>query len=68
MGTEEWQTFCPQCGQMVLGRRQMPNHVLHFLVAFLTCGLWVVPWVVVTVAATGAPYLCPHCGSEGTNA
>ena len=32
---------------LVAGRR--PNHLLHFLVSFLTVGLWVIPWIAMTL-------------------
>lgn len=32
---------------LVQGRR--PNHVLHFLITVLTCGLWVFVWLLVAV-------------------
>lgn len=67
MATEEWQTYCPNCQQLVLGRRDMPNHILHFLITFLTCGLWVIPWIVLSVMAARAPYQCTFCGSDGIN-
>jgi len=67
MSTEEWQTYCPQCQCVRLGRREMPNHILHFLITFLTCGLWVIPWIIMSVTASHQPYLCSVCGTQGTN-
>jgi hypothetical protein len=67
MPTEEWQTFCPRGHALVLGRREIPNHVLHFLVTFLTCGLWVFPWIIQSVIASRAPYRSSVCGTEGIN-
>lgn len=67
MGTEEWQTYCPSCRRVTLGRRDTPNHVLHFLISFLTCGLWLFVWVAVTLAAHWRPYLCTSCGTPGQN-
>lgn len=67
MGTEEWQTYCPQCGCVRLGRRETPNHLLHFLITMLTCGLWIFVWGALAVQAHFQPYLCSVCGSAGVN-
>lgn len=67
MATEEWQTYCPSCARVVLGRREKPSHTLHFLIAFFTCGLWVIPWFILTQAAKSKAFRCPICGSEGVN-
>jgi hypothetical protein len=67
MGVEEWQTYCPRCQRLTLGRRDTPNHVLHFLVTFLTCGLWAFVWLGTAVLATRRPYLCTICGTRGVN-
>lgn len=63
MATSENQALCETCSRTVLGRKTTPNHLLHFLVAFFTCGLWVIPWFGLTLAASFRPYLCPTCGN-----
>ncbi len=65
MSTEERRIYCPTCQAARLGRREMPNHILHFLVSFFTCGFWVIPWVFMTIAAGRQPYLCSACGTPG---
>lgn len=67
MSSEEWQTYCPRCETVVLGRRDRPNHILHFLIFFLTCGLWVIPWFVLYLTASRKPFRCVTCGTEGVN-
>lgn len=62
MATSESQAQCPTCARTVLGRKDRPNHVLHFLIAFLTCGLWVLPWFVLTLVSSFEAYRCPYCG------
>lgn len=32
---------------LVFGRR--PNHILHFLIGFLTCGVWWVVWLILAM-------------------
>jgi len=67
MASEEWQTYCPNCQRVVLGRREKPAHVLHFLISFFTCGLWVIPWLIMTEAAKHKAWRCTICGTEGKN-
>jgi len=68
MAIQEWQTYCPRCQTFVLGRRETPNHILHFLITFFTCGLWIIPWIVISIAAGWEPFRCPTCGTAGVNA
>ena len=44
----------------------MPNHLLHFIITFFTCGLWIIPWVLIAVEAEFRPFRCPTCGTAGT--
>ena len=67
MGVSEWQTYCPNCNRVVLGRKKTPNHILHFLVTFLTCGFWVIPWVIFALSSSSEPYRCTSCGTAGRN-
>jgi hypothetical protein len=46
----------------------MPNHLLHFIITFFTCGLWIIPWVLIAIEAEFRPFRCPTCGTAGTNA
>lgn len=67
MAAEEWQTYCPQCKKVVLGRRDAPNHLLHFLVGIFTCGLWWIAWLFIVIAHSNNPFRCPICGTAGEN-
>lgn len=67
MATEEWQTYCPKCQTVRLGRRELPNHLLHFLISILTCGLWVLVWAALAIQASFQPYICSVCGTKGVN-
>ena len=62
MADQETAAQCPKCQRQVLARRPAPNHLLHFIITFFTCGLWVVPWLAITFGG-GKPWLCPTCGS-----
>lgn len=67
MSQQTWQTWCPNCQKLVMGVRERPNHLLHFLIAFFTCGLWVIPWILFTIVADRSPYRCSTCGTAGVN-
>jgi len=63
MSIRESQIYCEACGKTVLGRREGADHRLHFLIAALTCTLWVVPWVFMALNEYNVPLLCPICGT-----
>jgi hypothetical protein len=54
---------CATCGKQTLHRQATPNHVLHFLITFFTCGLWVIPWLILSNNSSGGPWLCSICGT-----
>lgn len=62
MGFKETGRYCPYCRRNVLARQETPNHVLHFLIAFFTCGLWLIVWLLLT--AMQDPWRCPTCGQN----
>lgn len=55
--------YCRMCNRQVLGQKETPNHVLHFLVTCFTCGLWGVVWAILTLAMGSGPFRCPTCGT-----
>ena len=61
MPIQEASAICPLHGP-VLGRREAPNHVLHFLITFFTCGLWGIVWLLTSLSR--GDYACPTCGSK----
>lgn len=61
MAAEETQKFCPSCNHNVLARRPGTNHILHFLITFFTCGLWLLFWAGASVKFGG--WRCSMCGS-----
>jgi competence CoiA-like predicted nuclease len=63
---QETQGYCPTCQRNVLARHQGVNHILHFLVSFFTCGLWLIVWLVLAQRAHNAPWFCPTCASRVT--
>lgn len=62
MGFLEAGKVCATCQRQTLHRQQTPNHVLHFLIAFLTCGAWLVVWFI--LSAWEQPWLCVTCGTR----
>ncbi len=53
---------CTVCGKLTLHRQQTPNHVLHFLISFFTCGLWLLVWLVLATDYR-KPWRCSFCGT-----
>jgi len=39
------------------------NHILHFLIGFLTCATWWIVWLVIVIAHTER-MICSQCGTE----
>lgn len=40
--------------------RPATNHLLHFFITFLTCGLWLVVWILASIKIGG--WRCTRCG------
>ena len=62
MGEEKTQKYCKQCKSQVLAVRPTANHILHFLITILTCGLWVIMWILISIRIGG--WKCPRCGNN----
>ena len=60
MAMEQTQKYCGTCRRYVLAQRPKTNHVLHFLISVLTCGLWVFVWAGSSVKFGG--WRCSFCG------
>ena len=63
MPFEESSGYCPECRRSVLIRRQVPNHLVHALVTFFLCGLWLPVWIWVALFG-GSRWRCTHCGRK----
>lgn len=63
MAYRETGRYCPTCERQVLAKQETPNHVLHFLITFFTCGLWGLMWIIIAIANATEPWKCPTCGS-----
>ena len=64
MATRTTQRYCLSCDRPVLAEKQRPNHILHLILSLLTCGLWVIVWLLLSLPSTPR---CPHCGSRKTS-
>lgn len=62
MGFKEAAGFCKVCNRQVMVRAKTPNHVLHFLISAFTCGLWIIPWILMGISSS--KYRCIYCGSK----
>lgn len=49
MTVEGWRVESQVDGRVVMVAGRRPNHVLHLLLSIVTVGLWVIPWIVVSV-------------------
>lgn len=55
--------YCVTCGRQTLHNSAGGvNHVLHFLIGFLTCGLWWFVWLGLVIADSPTP-TCAFCGT-----
>jgi len=54
--------YCPQCHHNHSFAHAGPNHGLHFALCILTCGLWLIPWLSLTIGAMLFPWRCRCCG------
>jgi len=55
--------FCPFCQSNVLATGTKPNHLLHFIISFFTCTLWVPVWILIAIGKIGG-YRCTRCGNN----
>lgn len=61
MGIKTTGKYCRHCQKNVMAQKNTPNHILHFLLSVFTVGLWVIPWVLISVGSIGG-YRCTQCG------
>ena len=61
MGFQETRGFCTNCNKYVLVRGATPNHILHLLLTLVTCGLWLIVWVLLSIAPV--VWRCSQCGA-----
>jgi len=56
--------YCVTCGRQTLHNSVGGvNHVLHFLIGFLTCGLWWFVWLLLVMNDSPTPR-CAFCGTQ----
>lgn len=51
--------FCSACNRDVAAVKGSASHVMHLILTFLTCSLWLFVWL---FAIINKQYHCPHCG------
>ncbi len=56
--------YCPTCAKEVAADVPRANHILHFLLTLLTCGLWLPVWFL--CALLPGKKRCRQCGSTST--
>ncbi len=56
--------YCVSCQRQTMHvDSNRVNHILHFLIGFLTCTVWWFVWLLI-VATTSAAWLCSTCGTR----
>jgi len=53
--------WCPKCHDWRLGYQNAPNHLIHLIITFFLCGLWLPIWLLICLANRD-PY-CSICGT-----
>ncbi len=61
MSVDYSQKYCPHCKEYVLAVRKGTNHILHLLLTIVTCGAWIIIWILCAIKIGG--WRCPKCGS-----
>lgn len=57
--------YCDVCDRQTLSTAPTVNHMYHALATFCTCGLWLFPWVLVTIWNSWFPsWRCSKCGTR----
>lgn len=64
MAHEEASCYCGFCQRPVLGRRDKPAHLIHFIITFFSCGLWGIIWLIAWLSSKGNDFACPTCGGR----
>lgn len=61
---EHSQLFCRNCNKLTLhfSETELPNHILHLLITFLVCGLWLPIWLIACFQSNRQPWRCASCG------
>ncbi len=56
--------WCRQCGHEQAFRLRKPMHRYHAIVSLLTLGLWLLPWLALTLASKSHRWECEQCASR----
>lgn len=64
MPIEQTQRACAACRRPTLHARPAPNHLVHAIVTFFMCGLWLPVWF---LASQRGPWRCQTCGARSVD-
>lgn len=64
MAVQEATGFCKFCNKQVMIRRKGTNHILHLILSIITCGLWIIVWILVSIKIGG--WRCTQCGTAAS--
>ena len=52
------QGHCPACDKKVLAVKTPVNHILHAIISFVSCGMWLFIWVIAVLLSDASPWRC----------
>ena len=62
MAVQEKGGLCETCNRQVMVRRKGTNHIFHFIMSLVTMGLWIIPWILISIKIGG--WRCTQCGGS----
>lgn len=63
MGVQSMNLYCHKCQHETGHVKSTTSHGLHFLISLFTLGLWVIPWICISIFGL-SPAKCSRCGSS----
>lgn len=54
--------YCARCKHEHVFVRATVSHWKHLVLSILTCGLWLISWIALSIGLIIRPWRCEHCG------
>lgn len=66
MATETANIYCEECDNRTLHERRIHDvsHLLHLVLTFCTCGLWLFVWMTCILFPDKDKWRCTDCGTK----
>ena len=62
MSQVPYRLWCLKCQKETLHIQKSPSHRLHFFLSLATFGLWIIPWIWISLTQD-----CPRCSECGSS-